>query len=1316
MTDSGSENILDSIIYGRPEPHIYAFETNKVPNSLKVGDTYRPVSIRLQEWRKHFENLVQRYDGEAKVNDEYYFRDHAVHTFLTDRGFSRVGRDQYPGLPYFSNEFFRDVRPDDIDDAVADIKQNFKSPDGRYGFYRLDELRAVPAHYERNADWQPRENQKAVIGRFMAALAAGRTNLLMYAVMRFGKSFTALCCAKEMGARLVAVVCGKADVRDEWQANVERPVMLDGYDFVSAAEMSAEGGIISRKLGEGRSVVVFLTLQDLLGDRMKEKHRDLFELNRQGRLDLLIIDETHFAARSPQTGKVLEGKGGGRDGKDEIFEDAGELEACLKHFDPRVKLHLSGTPYRILIAGEFSQTDIIGNVQYSDILSDKRAWDENLGNDGRDEWENPYYGFPQMVRFAFNLNQSARKLLEDMGKDGVTYKLDELLAPRSTKKSDSPRFKHEAEVLDLLRAIDGSKADANIFSFLDYQRIRDGKMCRHMVMALPYRASCDAMEALLGKERFLRLGEYSILNISGFNAPRQYQNTDRIHNVKRDIASHEREGRKTLTLTAGRMLTGNTVREWDTMIFLRDTSSPQMYDQATFRLQSQYVRTAKATGGNGTVKLDMKPQTLLVDFDPARMFVLEDEKALISNINKGLRGNENLELRLRRELELSPVIFVNKDRLCRAEPTDIAAEVIRFSKQRSALDETFDITVDGNVLDNPAIRNILSRQPEMNGSGAVFKAPPVKGEGGGVEIPEAEPAAASSDGSGTYTKPSGGDDETKSFSKRLQAYYFKMLLFAFLSDGGRVRTVSDIIASMGTDADGQRIGRHLGIKADELELIRSKLNPQILNELENKIEKINALGGKTGVEGAQVALKKFSKISGSEIVTPQTVAAKMLDALPPSVTAASRFLDIASKEGEFAFAILKRYGDAVRGNIYSIPTSGATYEFTRKVYTLLGLPVGHIFDPDCDFTTFGLADPDKKETIIKRLKDMNFNIVVGNPPYQEDNKGDGNGSDPIYHKIIDAGREISVQGTMIHPARFLFNAGKTPKAWNQTFLNDSHVKVVSYWADSNKVFPNNVTITGGIAVTYWNGKEYSIPIRFFSAYQELRSIYMKVRGKEDKSFSDIMGTRELYKLTDVLYAEHPEMANRQSKGHKYSLGANVFDIFPELFYDEKPSSEYAQILGREGTSRCFKWFKSSYITHADNFDKYKVIISKADGAAGVIGKPVPARILGKIEILAPYAAYTDTFIGIGRFGTRLEAEACKKYIMTMFARTMLGTIKVTQDNSKALWLNVPLQDFTASGDIDWTQTVADIDRQLFRKYGLSEAETDFIKRTVKPME
>lgn len=348
-------------------------------------------------------------------------------------------------------------------------------------------------------------------------------------------------------------------------------------------------------------------------------------------------------------------------------------------------------------------------------------------------------------------------------------------------------------------------------------------------------------------------------------------------------------------------------------------------------------------------------------------------------------------------------------------------------------------------------------------------------------------------------------------------------------------------------------------------------------------------------------------------------------------------------------------------------------------------------------------------------EDMKFDAIVGNPPYQIMATGEANGSDPIYHLFIDAACKLGEKVSFIHPARFLFNAGKTPKDWNEKMLNDEHYKVVQYWANSGDVFPT-VDIKGGVAVTYWDKNKTFEKIGTFVAYDELRTILEKVKAKDFATFSELVYGRDLYRLTDKLYEENPWAENRQSKGHKYDIGSNVFDTFPELFFEEKPNDDYdyAKIFGREKNNRILKWIKKSYVKVPDNFDSYKVFIPKANGT-GAIGEVLSTPIVGEPIVGEPIVGSTTTFLSVGKFNTQEEAENCMKYIKTKFARAMLGTLKVTQDNPRETWLNVPLQDFTSNSDIDWSKSVSEIDKQLYKKYGLSAEEIAFIESKVREM-
>ena len=158
-----------------------------------------------------------------------------------------------------------------------------------------------------------------------------------------------------------------------------------------------------------------------------------------------------------------------------------------------------------------------------------------------------------------------------------------------------------------------------------------------------------------------------------------------------------------------------------------------------------------------------------------------------------------------------------------------------------------------------------------------------------------------------------------------------------------------------------------------------------------------------------------------------------------------------------------------------------------------------------------------------------------------------------------------------------------------------------------------------------------------------------------------------------------------------------------------------QVYGLLKKKRTLKWIKQKYLKTAENFATYKIFVPKANGS-GAIGEGAPTIVIGQPALGQPYTGHTQSFISIGNFSSQREAENCQKYVKTKFARTLLGVLKVTQDNPKKTWANVPLQDFTPSSDIDWSKSITEIDQQLYAKYGLSAAEINFIETAIKPME
>lgn len=342
-----------------------------------------------------------------------------------------------------------------------------------------------------------------------------------------------------------------------------------------------------------------------------------------------------------------------------------------------------------------------------------------------------------------------------------------------------------------------------------------------------------------------------------------------------------------------------------------------------------------------------------------------------------------------------------------------------------------------------------------------------------------------------------------------------------------------------------------------------------------------------------------------------------------------------------------------------------------------------------------------------------FDYVIGNPPYQEEFSSDGNKTyaAPVYNFFMDAANEVGERVQLIHPARFLFNAGSTPKTWNKKMLDDPHFKVLRYEEDATKVFPNT-DIKGGIAITYHDKGQNFGAIEVFAKYDELNNILHGVLKSTDfKGMDTFVVTRTAYRLTDKMHEEHPEALAQLSEGHAYDMSTNIFERLPQIFFDRLPDNRnnYIQVLGRENNQRVYKYVKAEYVNEPKNLYKYKLYLPSGNGN-GQFGEALTSPVIS-----APGIAATETFISIGSFDSEYEVNSLLKYIQSKFSRSLLGVLKITQHLTPAVWKYVPLQDFTEKSDIDWSKSIHEIDLQLYRKYGLEEREIEFIETHVKEM-
>ncbi len=336
-------------------------------------------------------------------------------------------------------------------------------------------------------------------------------------------------------------------------------------------------------------------------------------------------------------------------------------------------------------------------------------------------------------------------------------------------------------------------------------------------------------------------------------------------------------------------------------------------------------------------------------------------------------------------------------------------------------------------------------------------------------------------------------------------------------------------------------------------------------------------------------------------------------------------------------------------------------------------------------------------------------VVCGNPPYQLNDGAGGNGSSatPIYHKFIECAMKLNPRYlTMIIPSRWM-TGGKGLDGFRAQMLAETHIKQLHDFASSKECFAGP-EIPGGVCYFLYD-RDYNGPCKCyrydcvgssattrylnadgnnaFIRQSELISIKNKVQSKREPSFSLIVSARKPYGLA----------ADTIRDPSKYQL--------PQM---EKDKSENAplELLGLdEHGKRTTRYLPIDYpLVHKDGLIKYKIFISKANGAIGTIGEVPHTAVIGMPSIGLPGQLCTETFLQIGPFEDLESAKRVLKYMKTKSFRALVSIRKQSQNMNKTTYEFAPLQDFTLSSDINWSLSISEIDRQLYAKYGLSEEE------------
>lgn len=1308
---------LNKVLSGRG-PFVYAFKTQDVPESLKIGYTSRLVGSRLYEWKKTYGDLEEVCRDTARVDDNRAFMDTEIHKFLENmpasykarraskKTISRLAIDERKKI--YSKEFFRNATEQDFKCAVQDIRDAEAGKNNRsYHFINLNQTKPDTDEIVRDQNYKLRKEQSAVVEKFKEIYEKAKEEcdsdkgkkkkknvyrkLLLYAVMRFGKTFTSLECAREVGAKLVVVVSAKKDVEDEWRRqvlaheNYKNFVFLDQKDLCDK-ESSCNNRAIQTFIEEGKTVVVSLTLQRL-ASKSRNSQDVLKELKSQ-QIDLLIVDETHFGARGEIYGKALK-----EDDSDEqnsknadyldkkyckTIKDAEEKISPLKSI---VQLHLSGTPYRILISNEFADEDIIGYFSSAELQQKQNDSSEDLEKKGKPEWENPYFGFPQLVRFAFDFDEFVNCALRKKADNDISYSISEMLEPQSInddyKNSSHKKFKHEKQVLELLNIIDGSSKGLDTLGFLNYEKIKSGCMCRHMVWTLPYKASCDAMEALLKKERnkFKNLRDYNIVNVGGLNS--SFDSSSAIA----EISKYEGRNEKTITLTVDMMLAGVTVKEWDTILFMKGTQSPQEYDQAVFRVQNPYIVEDVLDDGTN-VKIDKKPQTLLVDFDMNRMFQMQEKRSWFATYDNKDQFTHCVES----EVNNSPIFILNTKNIKRFEANDVLNELKKYAQKRSLIDEAKDITPDQSLLNNRDFRLMIESLNSLNSKNPFLMSKNEDGAGKENKVPKDVSA------SGGESAASENATVLRVLIEKMRTFYAKILFYAFITDDN-VESLDDIIKGIRKPSNSP-IASALRLNTKDLKVLSGGHKGNIL-DLDKRIYAINQKKKAKSLETINIVLGDFSRLSGSEIVTPKVLAKQIAELLPSSCKNGNDIIvDVGSRTAEIACALSERFGiEKMQDRIHSFCSSPLAYEITKKMYSLLGLNVNNVHQ--------SALNMDSLNAFIAEIKNLNPTAIVGSPSFVVEDE-----DKPIYHRVFQEIRDKINPNIIIMMMKAVwYSGGRGLDKFRKEFLEEKRIPVMHDYPDPQEIGMSS-SLRGGLCIFKWQ-RDYqgdcefhchirndyddcvsrplmtnldresgncNILLRFNQGIRILRKVLKKSKEKGYVSYDNYVSSRDPFKLGD----KFKDYKQNQSK--RYS-------VLLYLTIDKKSKKNK---IGFVAANKILE----------GPIKKWKVIVAKASPGAdalphGVISAPIVSK---------PNSVCTNSHLLVRICSSEREAKNLKCYMQTKFFRFMMIMAKNGHNLTNQTYQFVP----DVGLNTIWT------DEKLYKHFGITDKrDKDYIAKLVQ---
>ncbi len=1169
-----------------------------------------------------------------------------------------------------------------------------------------------------------RPEQKDAVDRTLKQFRLGN-QMLWNAKMRFGKTLCALRVAREMESVRTIIITHRPVVDASWFEDFGK-TFYDRPEWHYGSHNKGESfASLQRLATQGKRYVYFASMQDMRGSKEVggrfDKNHEIFSTS----WDLVIVDEAHEGTQT-ELGKVV------------LEQLIGKKTKTLR---------LSGTPFNLL--DDHKENEVF-------------TWDYVMEQQAKIDWEinhlgdtNPYASLPAIHIYTYDLG----RLMSEYSDEEKAFNFREFF-----RTKEDGNFAHDRDIDHFLSLLTTDNED----SLYPYSNDAFRQIFRHTLWILPGVKAAKALSRKLNEHPIF--GLFRVVNVAG-DGDEEEESRDALELVNKAIGKDSDET-YTITLSCGRLTTGISVKPWTGVFMMAGSYSTSAagYMQTIFRVQTPYTH-------NGRMKTDCyafdfaPDRTLRVLAEAAKVphragkQSAGDRKVLGDFLNFcpiiAIEGSQMKQYKVETMLA----------QLKRAQ----IERVVQDGFENDALynDELLKLTeVDLQEFDN--LKGIIGKTKVMpkvsdiniNRQGLTNEQYEEKER---LEKKKRKKDLTPEEEKRLEELKAKGDQRREAISI-LQGISIRMPLMLYgaeMNDEDKELSIDNFANLVDEQSWEEFMPR--GVTKQVFRKFKRYYDPDIFHEAGKRIRAMARLADKFSIEERIARLASifatFRNPDKETVLTPWRVVNMHLGEslggycfmsedyntpldLPryighKGITTEvfhprSVILEINSKSGLYplyaAYNIYRmrleeareRYGEVhhratalmlwdrtLEENIFVVcKTPMARYIAMRTLRGFRDAVVHAEYYPDLIENITSRPD-----SVVKMLRsgkhfwkinndeDMKIDAIIGNPPYQVMIEGNGRAK-PIYHLFIDLASQLAQRVSLITPARYLFNAGFTPTEWNNKVLNDRHFRVVTYKADSTEVFPS-VDIKGGVAVMYRDSKQDFGKIGTFKAYPELDKIANKVETQREQSLVEIIYAESSYRF-DTSKPEIERLVTERLCGDKKII-SNIFDKLPDLFTEEQ-RLETIGVYGRSKGGRCLRYADRSLFEEHPNLDKHKVIVPESNGS-GAIGEVLSTPLIGE-----PLIGVTQTFLTIGAFDTRGEAEACLKYIKTKFARTMLGILKATQHNPKDTWRLVPLQDFTPASDIDWTQSVADIDRQLYCKYGLEESEIAFIEKKVRAME